>query len=436
MEAPVAAARSPASVFGELTVVLHGGVPWYYANQITQALGYKDCKQAIKDNVDSEDIKTREELEGSCPPGVQMKTKFINEAGVYQLVVKSKNSVAKEFQRRYRESIGSVASLHRSLCEKQQQIQERDDQLRIKEEEIARMQQEREEERSKMLQLKQLMQRKIEILEKKEYVYIATSALYMKQNYFKVGGTKCKTRISGYNTGRPDEDKYFYLLVRECTNYKVVEDLVSLFLSQHKPNDNAEMYNIHYDDLAENVNSIVDYCNSRVDHLNADRGRIYDNLVTKKQGDIEPVKMAGKDAECSDAAAECSDAAAESDSTRRTVRKNEQQNLARSPVCEEAVELFAKDVIAKVRYPEDSRIVTPHVASLRGKLDPEDGAIQSTVLFNVYKDWCHDNGYAPGSHTSFGIFLTELLGRDAKIENKKGLIWYVMPQTNNSDILP
>lgn len=64
-------------------------------------MGYSDTKEAIKDNIDKEDIKTWEELRGdqSTPfENMHPQTKFTNESGLYALIFNSKLKKAKEFK--------------------------------------------------------------------------------------------------------------------------------------------------------------------------------------------------------------------------------------------------------------------------------------------------------------------------------------------------
>jgi anti-repressor protein len=66
---------------------------WFKGNSVAQALGYTDCKQAIRKNVDVEDCKSLFELKGvSQTPlkGNGKSAKFINESGLYSLILASK----------------------------------------------------------------------------------------------------------------------------------------------------------------------------------------------------------------------------------------------------------------------------------------------------------------------------------------------------------
>ena len=68
--------------------------PWFVGSDVTRALGYANHVQAIRENVDIEDIiKSRNLSEHNS------KLLFINESGVYSLIFQSKQERAKEFKR-------------------------------------------------------------------------------------------------------------------------------------------------------------------------------------------------------------------------------------------------------------------------------------------------------------------------------------------------
>ena len=76
--------------------------PWFKAKDVVMMLGYSHTKDAIKTNVDLEDVNTYSELRGRLTdPLVEMHpdTKFINESGLYALIFGSKKAEAKKFKR-------------------------------------------------------------------------------------------------------------------------------------------------------------------------------------------------------------------------------------------------------------------------------------------------------------------------------------------------
>lgn len=82
--------------------------PWFKGKQIAKILGYKDTKDAIQRHVDTDDKfdakslnLTSSEGEGKIPLLIKYdpQTIFINESGLYSLIISSKLPLAKEFKR-------------------------------------------------------------------------------------------------------------------------------------------------------------------------------------------------------------------------------------------------------------------------------------------------------------------------------------------------
>ena len=84
--------------FGQVrTMAGENGEPWFAGKDVAVALGYKKPQNAIKDHVENED-KTTALIQGS---GSRYKThiSFINESGLYSLILSSKLPQAREFKR-------------------------------------------------------------------------------------------------------------------------------------------------------------------------------------------------------------------------------------------------------------------------------------------------------------------------------------------------
>lgn len=80
--------------FGTVRVVDVNDEPFFVGKDIALALGYKNTRVAIQDNVDDEDkVVTK-----VTTPGGAQNTVVINESGVYSLVFGSKLEEAKEFK--------------------------------------------------------------------------------------------------------------------------------------------------------------------------------------------------------------------------------------------------------------------------------------------------------------------------------------------------
>lgn len=80
--------------FGDIRTVTIDGEPWFVGKDVAVALGYKNPRQAIATNVDSED---RGVHSVDTPSGTQTMT-IINESGMYSLIFGSKLESAKRFK--------------------------------------------------------------------------------------------------------------------------------------------------------------------------------------------------------------------------------------------------------------------------------------------------------------------------------------------------
>lgn len=80
--------------FGEIRTVVINGEPWFVAKDVTEALEYKNGRQAIASNVDDEDkgVNSVDTLGG------KQKLTVINESGLYSLVINSRLESAKRFK--------------------------------------------------------------------------------------------------------------------------------------------------------------------------------------------------------------------------------------------------------------------------------------------------------------------------------------------------
>ena len=83
--------------FGEVRTTVINDEPWFVGKDVASVLGYKSPSVAICENVDSEDKTTFVISESGSK--YKSKTTFINESGLYSLVLSSKLPQAKEFKR-------------------------------------------------------------------------------------------------------------------------------------------------------------------------------------------------------------------------------------------------------------------------------------------------------------------------------------------------
>jgi prophage antirepressor-like protein len=87
----------------KLTIILDdNNKAWFKGCDVAKILGYNDKNQAIRKNVEMEDKLKLNELVGrleDAPPISQPHTIFINESGLYSLILSSKMENAKKFKR-------------------------------------------------------------------------------------------------------------------------------------------------------------------------------------------------------------------------------------------------------------------------------------------------------------------------------------------------
>ena len=83
-------------MFGDIrTATDERGQPLFVGKDVAEALGYSDARKAIRVHVDDED----KGVDEMATPGGTQKTVFINESGLYSLILSSKLPQAKAFKR-------------------------------------------------------------------------------------------------------------------------------------------------------------------------------------------------------------------------------------------------------------------------------------------------------------------------------------------------
>ena len=78
------------------------GEPWFKGKEVATILGYKNTMQAIRVNVDDDDKKKMEELGKLSDSSLDANAKrsmYINESGLYSLILRSEKPEAKTFKK-------------------------------------------------------------------------------------------------------------------------------------------------------------------------------------------------------------------------------------------------------------------------------------------------------------------------------------------------
>lgn len=91
------------SEFGTVRALEIDGEPWFVGRDVALILGYSNASKAVSMHVDNEDklfkmLDIADSQNGNVSKG-QSKTAFINESGLYSLILSSKLPKAKEFKR-------------------------------------------------------------------------------------------------------------------------------------------------------------------------------------------------------------------------------------------------------------------------------------------------------------------------------------------------
>ena len=84
--------------FGNLRIVMRDGEPWFVGKDVAEKLGYSNSSKAIMTHVDGEDKRFEMVHISDSQNGNLVKTAFINESGMYSLILKSKLPAAKQFK--------------------------------------------------------------------------------------------------------------------------------------------------------------------------------------------------------------------------------------------------------------------------------------------------------------------------------------------------
>ena len=123
----------------------------------------------------------------------------------------------------------------------------------------------------------------------KEYVYIATTYMYASKNQFKIGKAQdLRSRLSSYNTGRPEGDRYFYVNVWATCDCFLLEKKITTPIKQWRDAKDREMYVINYDWLYQYVKEVCEHDNVEMGMVN-DLIKNYSAIVGRKPPKVTPL---------------------------------------------------------------------------------------------------------------------------------------------------
>ena len=315
--------------------------PYFCGKDVCELLGYSDIKQALQHNVDEEDkkdLKSLIELGVRHTPNSMVlgnhnisvgyhdgKAIYVNEPGLYSLILSSKAPFAKAFKKLVCGTILPSIRLYGSYEVNQQfklkdeaisnamaqltirdqseavlreELERKAEELRLKDEAEAQLKAELQKEHENH---KRVVKRMIDFhkatvkVEPKEYVYISTTDPYQQRNVYKVGGVAefkgLRSRRSQYHSGSLDEDRSYYIHIRKVVSYRVIEDMLKSCIGSFRQNLTGELYIIPIDWLIKIVDAAVDGNESFLAFVNENRSTMVNDVLNKEPTIKPPIEL-------------------------------------------------------------------------------------------------------------------------------------------------
>ncbi|QNH08611.1 201R [Invertebrate iridescent virus Kaz2018] len=301
--------------------------PYFCGKDVCTILGYKDKEQALRKRVKSKHKKSLSELFEKKLPVVttgnfflgtqnelsyhEGKSIYINEPGLYNLIMSSEAPFAEQFQDMVYEKIlpsirkyGSY-SIEQKLSSAMEQLALKD---KSEEELQIKLQEERIEKENAYMKLrseakrhKEQIKRTLEFnqatkqIEPLEYIYICTTEYYQRNHKFKVGGVQTfellKSRLTQYNSGESNSEAHFFIYVRKTVSYRSIEHIIKGLLSGFRENQNNELYIMHCDWLVKFLDAIMDGNSEFALLVNSNRKQIALDTINKEPTILPPIQL-------------------------------------------------------------------------------------------------------------------------------------------------
>ena len=256
--------------------------PWFCGKDLCVVLEYTNIKQALQINVDDDCKKSLSELvvimTSSSETAIlgksnlenisynEGKTVYINEAGLYSLIIGSRAPMAKQFRALVcKEILPAIRkygtySINKQLESATKQLEQLSIENKAKDNQIAEQSEKLVRAERKALRINKFMSRIDTKDRKDEWIYIATSHQYAANRVFKIGSTeRLMKRIGPYNCGRLSSDQIYYAWAKPCYKSKDVDQHIQKLLSNFKDKEKSEMYvGISFTILCEILTVIID----------------------------------------------------------------------------------------------------------------------------------------------------------------------------------
>jgi len=231
--------------------------PWFCGKDLCVVLEYTNIKQALQINVDDDCKKSLSELvvimTSSSETAIlgksnlenisynEGKTVYINEAGLYSLIIGSRAPMAKQFRSLVcKEILPAIRkygtySINKQLESATKQLEQLSIENKAKDNQIAEQSEKLVRAERKALRINKFMSRIDTKDRKDEWIYIATSHQYASNRIFKIGSTeRLMKRIGPYNCGRLSSDQIYYAWAKPCYKSKDVDQHIQKLLSNFK----------------------------------------------------------------------------------------------------------------------------------------------------------------------------------------------------------
>lgn len=268
--------------------------PWFCGRDVANILKYIDTTQALRKHVDSEDkiilkliLPT---IRNDTPLSLtlnELNSIYINESGLYSLILRSKLESAKVFKK-------WVTSEVLPSIRKRGQYQI-DAQIKLLEQQVEERDKEIKKQKTGNILLKNYVEN-VKSRNKESIIYIATSTVYASQNNFKVGGCASnkllKSRLATYNSGRPQEDQLYYAALFKCADFRQMESRIKDLLAPFKScKKNTEMYIMHYNSLSQIIEFINENYSKEIEKFNEFVASIIEHMVETEAVIPPPLKL-------------------------------------------------------------------------------------------------------------------------------------------------
>jgi prophage antirepressor-like protein len=275
--------------------------PWFCGKDIAKILGYERPTTALSDNLEKDDKQPLLNLIQKVSVSAvypkynknDLKTIYINESGLYSLIISSKLPEAKKFKQWItKEVLPNIRKMgqEKYLKELEMMKEEKENQcIELEESRKKLIDSERKFEHHKrgMEQIKQFINNSKE-RQTNQRIYIAFCPTDAYKNLFKVGGcssqTLLKTRLAVYNSGQSEDNRYSFAAIWNCNNFQHAEARIKQVIGEFRQTSNKELYMMHYICLSKIIDFVINHYNEENEEIN-----IFIRDIVRTMTELDPV---------------------------------------------------------------------------------------------------------------------------------------------------